>query len=192
MTKLKQIGKGGFSRCYELTPDTVLLESYDLIKAVMADGKFPKTKLFPKVERYNKKSKTGSSFYTMKYYKGRPSRSTKKWLERSLKAFHYATFQDLNQLTIDVELYIKNNKKENRQVLWNDAFDSLANKRLGELLTLANDECCKVAENIMFDFAPKNLACDEGNLILLDCFCSSTEFWKLNFPEKPKWTLDWI
>jgi len=190
--KLKQIGKGGFSRCYELTPDTVLLESYDPVKAVMADGKFPKTKLFPKVERYAKKSKTGSSFYTMKYFTGRPLRSTKKWLENNLKPFHYETYKDLYQLRIEVDLYIKGHKKENRQVIWNTAFESLSNKRLGELLVEANNECCKVAEKIMFDFEPKNVACDNGNLILLDCFCSATEFWKLNFPVKPKWTLDWI
>ena len=189
--KLKQIGKGGFSRCYELTEDTVLLESYDVIKAVMADGKFPKSKLFPEVKRYNKKSKTGSSFYVMKYYKGRPKRSTKKWLERNLKPFHYKTYLELYDLRLEVDAYIRKNKKEDRQAIWNSAYASLSNKRLGEILTEAHAECCKVADTIMFDIEPKNVAYDEGNLILLDCFCSSSDFWNLNFPKKPEWTLDW-
>lgn len=192
LKNLKQVGKGGFTRCYELDDDTVLLESFDPIKQIMADGKFPKSKLFPEVRHYPKKGKIGGNFYTMHYYKGRPKRATQKWLRENLKPFHFETYITLWELRKSVDSQISGKRGVNRQEVWNEAFSTLENRKLARILTDAYNACCEVADNIMFDCEPKNVTPHEGNLILLDCFFSSTLFYKMKFSDKPEWALDWI
>lgn len=221
MEKLKnlpQVGKGVFTRCYQLDEDTVLLESYDPIKAVMADGLFPKSKLFPKVQRYENapiqaveadglfpKSKLfpnvqptknalkkSSSFYTMRYFKGRPKRSTKKWLQGILDSDQYEIYETLENLRKEVDSSISGKRGINRQEVWNAAFMTLEDKKLGRLLVRAYNACCTVGDNIMFDFAPKNVAALNGKLILLDCFYSSKLMFKFQLAkDKPPYLLDW-
>lgn len=190
MNNLRQVGKGGFTRCYELDEDTVLLETFDPIKQVMAEGKFPPSKLFPEVKEYEKASRGGSKFYTMRYFKGRPKRSTVGWLKQNLKPSHYETYLDMVELRKRVEDSISGKRGINRQEIWNAAFLTLDNQKLANILVDANNACCEAASNIMFDCAPKNVAPHEGNLILLDCFYSSSLFYKVKFG-KPEWELDW-
>ena len=192
LKKLPQVGKGGFTRCYQLDEDTVLLESYDPIKAVMADGLFPKSKLFPEVQRYENAPKKSSSFYTMRYFKGRPKRSTKKWLQGILDSDQYVIYETLENLRKEVELSISGKRGINRQEVWNAAFMTLEDKKLGRLLVRANNACCTVGENIMFDCAPKNVAALNGKLILLDCFYSAKLLFKLKLAkDKPTYLLGW-
>lgn len=191
LKKLPKVGKGGFTRCYKLDEDTVLLESFDPIKKVMAEGKFPPSKLFPEVRTYENPFGVGGDFYTMFYFKGRPNRSTQKWLKDNLKPFHFETFLTLHELRKNVESSISGKRNVNRQEVWNKAFSELENKNLARILIEANDACCEVADNIMFDCAPKNVATHDGNLILLDCFYSAKEFYKMKFSDKPEWALSW-
>lgn len=188
---LPKVGKGGFTRCYQLNDDTVLLESYDPIKKLMAEGRFPKSKLFPEVRQHKNPFGVGGDFYTMFYYKGRPPRSTKSWLKRELEPDQYLMYLSLESLRVQVEDSIRGKRGVDRRTVWNEAFASLADKKLGKLMTKANNMCCTVADSIMFDCAPKNVAPHNGKLILLDCFYSSKLFYKIKLQDKPEWALDW-
>lgn len=192
LRKLPQVGKGFFTRCYALNDSTVLIETYDPVKRIMAEGKFPKTKLFPKVERCKNPFGIGGDFYTMPYYKGRPTRSTQKWLKDNLKPYHFTVYKELYALEKEVRSKISGKKGIDRQPVWNDAFDSLENKKLSSLLKDAYNACCDVADNIMFECQPRNVIYHEGNLILLDCFFSSALYFEMRFSTKPVWALNWV
>lgn len=194
LDNLEQVGKGGFTRCYELDSKTVLLESFDPIKELMANGGFPKSRMFPKVKHYSKPKKydgVGGNFYEMKYYKGRPKRSTMKWLRENLDPDQFEIYMELYELRKEVEDSIRGQRNVNRQEVWNKAFKKLKNKKLSKKLIKAHNACCEVADSIMFDCMPKNVATYKGRLILLDCFYSSKLFFKLKMQEKPEWALDW-
>lgn len=191
LRNLPQVGKGVFTRCYQLDDETVLLESYDPIKKLMAEGRFPKSKLFPVVKSVKNPFGKGGDFYTMVYYKGRPARSTKTWLKRELDEDQYELYLELVDLRKSVEDSILGVRGVDRRVVWNEAFATLSNAKVGKLLIKANNLCCTVADNIMFDCAPKNVCPHNGKLVLLDCFYSTKLLYALKLSDKPEWALRW-
>lgn len=194
LKNIEQVGKGGFTRTYKFDEETVLLESFDPIKMLLAEGKFPDSKLFPTVHHCSKPKSLrgkGGEFFIMHYYKERPKRKTKKWLKDNLKPYHYETYLSLYELRKSVDSEISGKRGIDRQKVWNEAFATLENKKLASLLTRAYNACSEVVENVMFDCEPKNVTPYKGNLILLDSFYSSSLFYKMKFSEKPEWALDW-
>lgn len=191
LKNLPQVGKGAFTRCYELDSETVLLETFDPIKKLMSEGKFPKSKLFPKVIPYKKKTKVGGDFYTMYYYKGRPNRCTSKWLKDNLDPDQFELYKVLYDLTQKVIEELKGKRNLDRRPYWIKAFKELEDKKLSKMLIKTYDLCCTVAENIRFDCFPHNVSVHKGKLILLDCFYSAALLFKLKFDKNIEWALPW-
>ena len=191
LKNLPQVGKGAFTRCYELDSETVLLETFDPIKKLMSQGKFPKSKLFPAVVPFKKKAKVGGDFYTMFYYKGRPNRCTSKWLRENLDPDQFELYKVLFDLTQKVIAELKGKRNLDRRPYWIKAFKELEDKKLSKMLIKTYDLCCTVAENIRFDCFPHNVSVHKGKLILLDCFYSAALLFKLKFDKNIEWALSW-
>lgn len=161
MRGLKLIGKGAFTKAYLDTNNNVILHSIDPIKECMAMGWFPDSPLFPEI-----KTTGDNEVYIMKYY---PRVSS---LKQNLKPAQWLIYQQLRKLTCT--------RTKNRYDLsynWYIAFESLENKELAETMCKAIDACGNYGSDIDFEISPRNVATDDGNLILLDCFFSLSKLY---------------
>lgn len=149
--KLKLIGKGLFSKVYQLNEKEVLIKSEDLVKECLA--LYIGSKLFPKCEIIDR------GLYKMKYYPKVTS------LKESLKPAQYKLYRELRELSIG---YVKN--RHDNYYKWREQFETVRNKNVREQLTDALDELINYGSDISFEISPRNVAVDKGNLILLDCF----------------------
>ena len=153
------IGKGLFSTCYlQADKKTVVLKSVDGIKECMSMGWFPSNNCFPKVEYIEQ------GLYKMKYYKKVSS------LKNELKPKQYAIYQELRKLTIG---YVKNSYNSLEE--WIKQFKTVSNKTMSKALINAIEACANYGSDISFEISPRNVAVNNGNLILLDCFFVQSE-----------------
>lgn len=155
---LKLIGKGMFSKVYQLNEKEVLIKSEDLVKECMA--LFIESSILPNCER------VGEKLYKMKYYPKVTS------LKESLKPTQYELYKELRGLSIG---YVKN--RHDNYYKWREQFQTIKNKKVREQLVYAVDELINYGCDISFEISPRNVAVDKGNLILLDCFffCSQAD-----------------
>jgi len=162
MKGLKLIGKGSFTKCYLNTcEETVTLISCDPIKECMSQGWFPESSLFPKVEHVDVDEKSGNDIYTMRYYPKTRS------LKNTLKPEQYEIYKQLRKL-MESNTYVYN--KYDSYSLWYEKFSELENKELRETMLEALDACNNYGSDVAFEISPRNVAVDNGNLVLLDCF----------------------
>jgi len=154
---MKLIGKGTFTKCY-LNDDgkTVTLFSSDPIKECMANGWFPRSRLFPKITYDN-----SNECYRMEYYPKVTS------LKTSLTTAHYTIYKELKEVA---DICAPRNPYE-WYVFWYERFETLiTNKRVKEALLEALDACTNYGHDIGFEVSPGNVAVKKGKLVLLDCF----------------------
>ncbi len=151
--ELQLIGKGLFTKCYALNKKQVLLVSKDYTKECIADGYFPSSRLFPKIER----SDVSYQYIARRYHK--------------VKAPKQQLTKD------DYELYKELRKIYKYSFLMNDVenltkiFKHLSNKRASKALCSAIEGLRNYGDDISFEISPRNIAIsDSGRLILLDCF----------------------
>lgn len=159
MTKL---GKGSFTTAYlSENQKTVFLNSVDPIKECMAYGWFPSSNLYPKI----KLSDNENYDYEMKYYEKVSS------LKESLKPEHWKMYQELK--SISDNMTFPSNKFE-CSFEYIKEFKKLKNKRFSKALINGMEACMNYGTDISFEISPRNVAVNNGNLILLDCFFSLT------------------
>ena len=151
---LKLIGKGSFTKCYLLNNTTVLLKSVDPIKEAMAYNWFPDSELFPEVL-----FSSLDGYYEMKYYPKVTS------LKNNLDSDQWLIYKQLRALEIPFD---RNdyNRYDNLYKL----FGTLENNELREIMQDALGACSNYGTKIGFEISPRNVACKNGKLILLDCF----------------------
>ncbi len=152
---LKVIGKGAFSKCW-LNADnvTVTLKSVCPVKEVMAMGWFPDSTLFPTLKR-------DDDSYIMKYY---PRVSS---LRDNLDSTEYELYKELR--AVHLSYNVPSNQYDGYQVLY-DAFSKLGNEDLREAMLAALDSVANCGSDIGFEISPRNVATDNGKLVLLDVF----------------------
>ena len=155
---MKLIGKGSFTKCYLLDDKTVELHSCCYIKECMSLDWFPNSRLFPKIESID------YGIYRCKYYPKVRS------LKSELKPNQYQIYKDLRALSLG---YINN--KHDYLDKWIEEFKTLKNKRLKEIMLQAIQACSNYGSDIGFEISPRNVAVNNGNLILLDCFYSISQ-----------------
>lgn len=153
---LKLIGKGSFTKCYQLNDTTVLLKSEDPVKECMAYGWFPDSDLFPKVE-----FSSISGFYEMEFY------PRVKSLKNNLDDDQYQIYKDLRLAMSNIDFVL--NIHDSYQKVY-DAFDQLDNEELKEIMLEALDACTNCGSDVAFEISPRNVAVKNGKLILLDVF----------------------
>lgn len=153
---LKLIGKGAFTKCYQLNDTTVLLKSEDPVKECMAHGWFPDSDLFPKVE-----FSSIDGFYEMEFY------PRVKSLKNNLNDDQYQIYKDLRVAMNNVSY--TGNMYDSYQAVYN-AFNQLDDEELKETILEALDACANCGSDVAFEISPRNVAVKNGKLILLDVF----------------------
>lgn len=155
---LKLIGKGAFSKCYQLDQNTVLLKSVCPIKECMSLGYFPDSELFPTINRLEYGDE---STYIMAYYARTPS------LKKSLDADQYAIYKELKNLFDNSCPNMLD--KRTRYNYWLAQFSTLT-PSLADVMLDALDACANYGDCICFEISPRNVAVKNGKLVLMDCF----------------------
>ena len=154
---LKLIGKGAFSKCYQLTDSTVLIKSSCPVKEAMALGFFPNSELFPTIERLEYDEE---STYTMAYYAKTAS------LKKALDTDQWAMYKELRRV---FKAPLCSHPHANRYELWRKSFETLQ-PALAEIMIDALDGCTNYGLDICFEISPRNVAVKDGKLVLMDCF----------------------
>jgi len=182
--KKQLIGKGSFTKCY-LNEDklTVTLISTDYIKECMSLNWFPADLgLFPDVILNDAISNDAISnddkSYTMKYYPRVTS------LKKALNPRDFKLYQCLRKLNIPTDY--RNNIHDNYSK-WRKEFSTIPDefKEEREEIIGALDSCINYGSDIGFEISPRNVATDNGKLILLDCFFMVTQIMRIR-EEKSK------
>lgn len=155
---MKLIGQGAFTKAYQLNDKQVLLKSIDPIKECMSLGWFPSSRLFPKLVRLDKGE------YVSKLYK------KEKSLKKALKPKHYDRYRSLVKLYNKWAWFSLTLDYGDSYSKWVAAFNSLEDVYLKKALLSALDACANYGSDVCFECSPRNVAVDNGNLILLDCF----------------------
>lgn len=153
---LKLIGKGAFTKCYQLNDTTVLLKSEDPVKECMAHGWFPDSDLFPKVE-----FSSIDGFYEMEFY------PRVKSLKNNLNDDQYQIYKDLRVAMSNLDYVL--NIHDSYEKVYN-VFAQLDNEELKETMLEALNACSNCGSDVAFEISPRNVAVKNGKLILLDVF----------------------
>ena len=159
---MKLIGKGAFTKAYlNDNGKTVTLYSVCPIKECMALGGFPKSPLFPKLERIDYLD-SGEGVYIMEYY------PKVKSLKNALYPNQYAIYRELRGLR-GLKISLTQNPYDGYRELYN-AFKALKNRRVREVMLYALEACANYGSDIGFEISPRNVAVKNKKLVLLDCF----------------------
>jgi len=169
---MKLIGKGAFTKAYLIENNKVRLISCDPIKECMSFGWFPKSRLFPKIERIDSDE---FSTYEMDFYPRVTS------LKKELKPKEYEKYMELRNLEISYTF----NNHENRDQLYK-AFKTIKNRTLKNVLIQALDACGNYGQDICFEISPRNVRVKNGNLILMDCFFIKSELTEIRTSKRDR------
>lgn len=157
LKKGKLIGRGAFTRCYKLGEDQVLLESCCPAKECMSFGWGNTGDLFPKLERVEFDE---YSTYVMKRY------PKTRGLKSHISEHQWSLYKALRALPINFGGDCDGSNH------WYNQFNSLPDQFEDEkeqLLEMLN-AMGNYGADIGFEISPRNVAVDNGKLVLLDCF----------------------
>ncbi len=157
--KGKLIARGSFTKCYLLPGgERVRLESIDPAKECMALGWGGDHPMFPEIKRVD------YEVYEMKFY---PRVSS---LKSALEPDQWEFYKKLREIQNKCGWKWKND--------W-DHVESLRAEFLklpdGQALSDHLDGLMNYGADIRFEISPRNVAVDNGKLILLDCFFFSSK-----------------
>jgi len=160
--KLKVIGRGTFSTVYRLDDETVLIKTEDPAKECLYFANIESNR-FPKLELIGYEKKDHLRVYKTKYYERAP-------LKASLEPREYKLYTELRKLfkmayspfASDYDLYS----------IWYERFGLLPDEFASETEELrdALGSFADWGSDVAFEISPRNVAVDNGKLILLDCF----------------------
>ena len=158
MRTVKRIGSGAFTKAYLMENGRVLLRSCDPIKEAMAYGWFPKSEYFPEV------SVLDAGVYEMQYYLKVRS------LKGALTAEQYAVYKSLCAVFHEYSERCKDDSD------WYKVFEQEATDEFGvpddvvQIILEALNACSNYDQSVNFEISPRNVAAQDGQLVLLDCF----------------------
>ena len=162
MTKGKLIGKGAFSYVYD-QGEEVFIESIDPIKECMAHGWFPDHPLFPVVEFSDKESCWDDYYcYTMKKY------NKVKSLKSALEPDQYQLYKEL--VNIFKSVPINGKSYDGLNIIIGLFNNSSLSDEIKEVMIEAAEACGNYGSDVGFEISPRNVAADNGKLVLLDVF----------------------
>lgn len=166
---MKLIGKGSFTRAYLKDEKTIILKSCDPIKECMANGWFPESKLFPKIEQIDEET------YQMEYL-GKTPKSLKSLRPRQLRLYNAL------RKAFDGGFATLGTPSNQTFFAWHEIFDNLPSefKREKEVLKEALDACGNYGTDISFEISPRNIRIKNGFLVLLDCFFVASKLKQVN------------
>lgn len=151
---LKLIGKGVFSKVYQLNDKEVLIKSADYAKE--CNALYIESRLVPNIEKIDHET------YKMEYF------PKVKSLKQSLKPKEYELYNTLRGLNVPLGIHIKDCDYYS---LWRKEFETkIKDKRVREDLLHIVDSLCNYGTDLRFEISPRNVAVKNGKLVLLDCF----------------------
>lgn len=172
--KFKQIGKGVFSRVYDMGNGRVLISSVDPVKECIANGWCGDSGLIPKIQCEDKGNfpgyaKQDSCLYSMDYY------PRVKSLKNSLDPDQWVLYKSLKKLEGDFIIeccidFYHDRKTATVYLLRNTIKKSSLPENVKEELTAVVEGLTNYGDKLCFEISPRNVAVKEGKLILLDCF----------------------
>lgn len=151
---MKLIGKGLFSKVYQLNEKQVLIKSICYTKEAYSMDWHNSKNIFPVMERTNEYQE-----YICEYYPKVDS------LKDYLLPEHYEIYKNLRSLSIG---YIEN--KYNLLDAWRKEFSKVSNRKYRLALLDMLDVLSNYGSDIQFEISPRNVAVKKGKLVLLDCF----------------------
>lgn len=154
MKTLKLIGKGLFSKVYQLNEKQVLIKSTCNTKEAYSMDWHNSKNVFPVMERTNEYQE-----YICEYYPKVDS------LKDSLLPEYYEIYKNLRALSIG---YVPNN--HNLLDAWREQFKKVSNRKYRLALLDMLDVLSNYGSDIQFEISPRNVAVKNSKLILLDCF----------------------
>lgn len=170
---MKLIGRGMFSRVYqsdEVGSDHVIILSNDRAKEALSfNWHDNETGIFPTLEKVDY---TGDFFvYTQKFYP-----RIRAW-KKALDADQYRLYCDLKEVFNDTCMNVKN--EYDRYYMLYNAFDKspIREDYKQDILSMI-DSLANFGADIGFEISPRNIAIENGKLILLDCFFFTTDLLK--------------
>lgn len=147
---MKLIGKGLFSKVYQLNENQVFIKSECYVKECLS--LFTDAKHFPKLERIDYQE------YVCEYY------PKVKSLKSELCENDYKVYQELRKLdTHTTNAYDGLDKCRSE-------FEKITNDSFRESLLEVLDDLSNYGSDIRFEISPRNVAVKDGKLILLDVF----------------------
>ena len=158
MRTVKRIGSGAFTKAYLMENGRVLLRSCDPIKEAMAYGWFPKSEYFPEV------SVLDDGVYEMQYYPKVRS------LKGALAPAQWEIYKSLRNI------WNEHRGKCHGYFDWYKVFEQEATDEFGvpddvvQLILEALNACSSYDSSVNFEISPRNVAVQDGQLVLLDCF----------------------
>ena len=150
---LKLIGKGMFSKVYQLNDKEVLIKSNDLAKECICY--MVESDLVPDIEQIE------DGIYKMEYF------PKVKSLKDSLDMDQYKLYQELSKLNISIGMHTR---KNDYYFLWREQFETISDEEVREDLLNVIDCMCNYGADVRFEISPRNVAVKNGKLVLLDCF----------------------
>ena len=158
MRTVKRIGSGAFTKAYLMENGRVLLRSCDPIKEAMALGWFPKSKYFPEIAVLD------DGVYEMQYYPRVRS------LKSALTPAQWGIYRSLRNI------YNECGSKCQNYFDWYKVFEQEAAddynvpEDVVQVILEALDACSNYDTSVRFEISPRNVAVQDGQLVLLDCF----------------------
>ena len=158
MRTVKRIGSGALTKAYLMENGRVLLRSCDPIKEAMAYGWFPDSEYFPEVDV------RGEGVYEMQYYQ--PVRSLKAALAPTQWEIYKSLRNIWNEHAYSCRDYFD----------WYKVFEQEATDEFGvpddvvQIILEALNACSNYDSSVNFEISPRNVAAQDGQLVLLDCF----------------------
>ena len=158
MRTVKRIGSGAFTKAYLMDNGRVLLRSCDPIKEAMAYGWFPKSEYFPEV------SVLDAGVYEMQYY------PKVRALKGALAPAQWEIYKSLRNI------WNEHHGKCRDYSDWYKVFEREAVDEYGvpddvvQIILEALNACSNYGRSVNFEISPRNVAAQDGQLVLLDCF----------------------
>lgn len=158
MRTVKCIGTGAFTKAYLMENGRVLLRSCDPIKEAMAYGWFPKSEYFPDVVVLD------VGVYEMQYYQRVRS------LKSALAPAQWEIYKSLRNI------WNEHGSRCRDYFGWYKVFEQEAAddydvpSDVVQIILEALDACSNYDSSVRFEISPRNVAVQDGQLVLLDCF----------------------
>ncbi len=152
------IGRGAFTKCYELNPHEVMLLSCDPIKECNALGWMPDSDRLVNLERVDY-----DGIFTL--YK---ALKLPKFKVGDLSLPEYALFKQLKKFYHSLSW--PTNDYPRLPYFIDKLNASELPEEIKELLGDCAESCMNYGQKFGFEFSPRNLSTQNGNLVFLDCF----------------------
>lgn len=152
------IGRGAFTKCFELNANEVLLLSCDPIKECNALGWMPDSDRLVSLERVDY-----DGIFTL--YK---APKLPKFKAGDLSLPEYALFKQLKKFYHALS-WPQNDHKRLPYFIDQLGASDLPDE-VKELLSDCAEACMSFGQKLGFEFSPRNLSTKNGKLIFLDCF----------------------